>query len=127
MMAHMNKTLQPLSGALSVLAVIALAGLAAADCSNHLRYSELHQRTGAVALILIGASYIAVQFGAGCPMRRLLKETFLGAAFMLWGFEQLLPASRFVTAVDSVVMGIFVLDLGIIIWGSLRRDDGMIS
>ena len=48
---------------------------------------------------------------------------FLGLAFVLWGAEQLLPVSRWVTAMDCLVVTIFVIDLSLITIEHLKRKD----
>ncbi len=47
----------------------------------------------------------------------------LGLAFVLWGTEQLLPPSAWVTVMDSLVIGIFVVDLALIIIEHLNRNN----
>ncbi len=119
----MTKLLRGLSLFLFVSALVALAVLLASDAAHALRLTIFHQQSGAVALIFIGASYICLQLGSGGPWNEKLKGIFLGLAFILWGAEQFLPASRLVTLMDSAVITIFVVDLGLIILGRLKRSD----
>jgi hypothetical protein len=42
---------------------------------------------------------------------------------VLWGSEQFLAASRWVTLMDSAVITIFVVDLGLIVLDHLKRND----
>jgi len=74
-----------------------------------------------MALILIGVSYVSLQLSAKRRWNEKLKGIFLGLAFALWGGEQFLPASRLVTLMDSAVITIFVVDLGLMILDHLRR------
>jgi len=76
-----------------------------------------------MALILIGTSYICLQLGTKRRWKEKLKGIFLGFAFVLWGSEQFLQASWLVTLMDSAVITIFVVDLGLIILDSLKRND----
>jgi hypothetical protein len=106
-----------------LLFLLALAGIGAlwvADGLHAFQPTRWHQQLGAVALILIGASYIFLQLAE--PRRRgeALKGVFLGAAFVLWGGEQFLPPGPGVTAIDGVVITIFVVDLGAMIFGRIR-------
>ncbi len=119
----MTKLLRGLSLFLFVSALVALAVLLASDAAHALRPAFFHQQSSAVALILIGASYVSLQLGSGGPWSEKLKGIFLGLAFILWGSEQFLPASRLVTLMDSAVITIFVVDLGLIILGRLKRPD----
>ena len=76
-----------------------------------------------MALILIGTSYISLQLSANRRWKEKLKGISLGFAFVLWGSEQFLPASRLVTLMDSAVIVIFVVDLGLIILDGLGKGD----
>ncbi|HEX4645795.1 MAG TPA: hypothetical protein VH598_09320, partial [Verrucomicrobiae bacterium] len=67
--------------------------------------------------------YIGLQLSSGRRWNEVLKEVFLGVAFVLWGGEQFLPSSPWVTAMDSVVILIFVADLSFIIVKRLKRKD----
>jgi peptidoglycan/LPS O-acetylase OafA/YrhL len=112
---------------LSVLLLIAaLAGtvlLVAMDMLNHLRLTFFHQRTGALAFMLIGASYISLLVSVRRPWREKLKGMLLGVGFLLWGCEQFLRPGPLVTFMDSLVVMIFVSDLSLIIFSRLQHKD----
>jgi len=78
---------------------------------------------GALPLICIGLSYISFQLSAERERSELVKGLLLGIAFVFWGSEQLLPSSPLVTVMDSIVITIFVVDLGLIIVEHLKRKD----
>jgi len=109
-----------LSAALFLTALGAVATLLISDGLNQLRPTRLHQQTGALAFLLIGASFISLQLSSGRHWHRALKEILLGSAFVLWGGEQFLSACPWVTAMDSVVVVIFVVDLSWIIIARLK-------
>jgi hypothetical protein len=117
----MTKLLRGLSLLLFLLAVGAIGVLLASDVSHALHLTAFHQQSSAMALILIGASYISLQLSAKRRWSEKLKGIFLGFAFVLWGSEQFLPASRVVTLMDSAVITIFVVDLGLIILDYLKQ------
>jgi hypothetical protein len=119
----MTKLLRGLSLLLFVFSAGALIVLLTSDVSHGLRLTSFHQEASAMALILIGTSYICLQLGTKRRWKEKLKGVFLGFAFVLWGSEQFLPASRLVTLMDSAVITIFVVDLGLIILDSLKRND----
>jgi len=119
----MTKLLRSLSLLLFILAVGGIIVLLTSDVSSALRLTSFHQQSSAVALILIGASYISLQLSAKRRWNEKLKGVFLGFAFVLWGSEQFLPASQMVTLMDSAVITIFVVDLGLIILDYLKRKD----
>jgi hypothetical protein len=72
-------------------------------------------------LILIGCSCACLQLISRRPRQELVKGILLGSAFALWGVEQLLPTGRWTTAMDTAVISIFVVDLGMIIINGLER------
>jgi hypothetical protein len=119
----MTKLLRGLSLLLFLLAAGAIVVLLSSDVSHRLRLTSFHQQSSALALILIGASYISLQLSAKRRWNERLKGISLGFAFVLWGGEQFLPASRLVTLMDSAVITIFVVDLGLIILDHLKRND----
>ena len=119
----MTKPFRGLSVTCGLLALAALATLLLSDVIHRLTLTPIHQQAGALALMLIGSSYISLQLSAKRRWNEMLKGILLGTAFLLWGGEQLLAPSRLVTAMDSAVVTIFVLDLGLIITDHLRRKD----
>jgi len=103
----------------------ALSVLLIADVSHHLSLSPLHRQAGAVAFILIGASFVLLQFSSRRPLRETFKELLLGLAFLLWGSEQFIPPGPWVTAMDAAVVLIFVVDLSSSILQRLSRNDAV--
>jgi hypothetical protein len=120
----LKRILRVLSGTLFVLALIALAFLLLSDFWPSLRPAVSQQRASPLALIFAGWSFICLQLGAGGRGKEALKGILLGLAFVLWGGEQFLPAGPGAAIVDSVVVAIFVVDLGLVIKGSLGRPGG---
>ncbi len=92
------------------------------DLANLFQPSLFHRQAGALALILIGASYLSLQFYQNRPRSEVVKGTLLSLAFLLWGLEQFLPEAAGVTIIDTLVVLIFVADLGLVILQRLRRD-----
>jgi hypothetical protein len=119
----MTKLFRGLSIACYLSALAALAILLLSDAIHRLTLTAIHQHAGAFALMLIGSSYIGLQLSAKRRWSDMLKGVLLGTAFLLWGSEQLLSPSRLVTAMDTVVVTIFVIDLGLIITEHLKRKD----
>ncbi len=110
-----------LSAAFFVSAIVAISILVVSDIFNQLRFTTVHRNAGALALILIGSSYIGLQFSSRRPWTEMAKSISLGSAFLLWGWEQFLPSSPWVTAMDTLVVLIFVVDLSLIIVERLKR------
>ena len=119
----MKKPLRNLSALLLILALAGLATLLVFDALNHLRLTPFHQRTGALSFMLIGASYISLQLSTGRRWREMIKGVLLGIGFFLWGCEQFMPPGPLVTVMDSLVVLIFVSDLGLVILDRLKHRD----
>jgi hypothetical protein len=110
-----------LSGLLFLLALVALAFLLLPDLWLRFKPTDRHSQAAAFALIFVGSSFICLQLSAEGRWKEKLKGVLLGLAFVLWGGGHYLPPGAWVTAVDSAVISIFVLDLGWVIGGRLGR------
>ncbi len=119
----MAKLLRWLSTIFFILALLGLITLLATDVWNQLRSTSVHQRAGALSLMLIGASYVCLQLSSRRRWNEMFKGVMLGVAFLLWGSEQFLSPSVWVTAMDSLIVLIFVVDLSLIIVDRLKRKD----
>jgi hypothetical protein len=75
----------------------------------------------ALPLLLAGCSYLVLQAILRPRPLELLKRVMLGAAFLLWGVVQLLPASDLANELGNVVIALYVIDLGLIIWTDLEK------
>lgn len=120
----MKKIFRQLSAVLLIAALAGTLCLLVFDVSDHLRLTFMHQRVGALAFILVGASYICVLLSDGRPWRSHLKGLWLGTGFLLWGSEQFIEPGVVVTVMDSLVVLIFVSDLGLVIAGNIRQKRG---
>ena len=119
----MAKLLRWFSAIFFILALIGLITLLATDVWNQLRSTPVHQRAGALSLMLIGASYVCLQLSSKRRWNEMFKGVTLGIAFLLWGSEQFLSPSIWVTAMDSLIVLIFVVDLSLVIVDRLKRKD----
>jgi hypothetical protein len=72
-------------------------------------------------LLLAGSSYIVLQAILRPQPLELLKRLMLGTAFLLWGVVQLMPAGNLSTELGNVVIALYVVDLGLIIWTELEE------
>jgi hypothetical protein len=117
----MAKLYQRLSLLLLIASWVGLIGLLCTDGIHRLHFTPAHQRLSALALIFIGLSYGVFQFAAVRRSSERLKGLLLATAFVLWGSEQFLPASPIMTLLDSVVIGIFVVDISLVIVDRLKN------
>jgi len=99
----------------------ALITLLASDAYSHFQDTAFHRKAGDWSFLLVGLSYIALQFKTKQGVGETIKKLLLGGGFTLWGTEQFLPQGRLSTAVDTAVIVIFVVDLGLVIVQQLAR------
>src|SRR5689334_19673134 len=104
-----------LSALLFVSALIAMLTLLCSDAATALTLTPVHRRAGALSFMLIGSSYVALQLGSRRPLPEKTKAILLGVAFLFWGSGQFIPPSPWATAMDTLVVVIFVVDLSLII------------
>jgi hypothetical protein len=103
--------------------VLAVLALLVSDVSHRLQPSDAHRNSASWALILIGLSYVCVHVATGSRGPELLKAVLLGTAFVMWGAEQFFPPSTWITLLDTAVVCVFVVDLGLSVVRS-RKDKG---
>ena len=75
----------------------------------------------ALPLLLAGSSYIVLQAILRPQPLELLKRLMLGVAFLLWGVVQLMPVGNLSAELGNVVIALYVVDLGLIIWTELEK------
>jgi hypothetical protein len=76
----------------------------------------------AIPLLLAGSSYIVLQAILRPRPLELVKRLMLGIAFLLWGIVQLMPVSDLAVELGNVVITLYVVDLGLIIWTDLKKN-----
>jgi hypothetical protein len=74
-----------------------------------------------VPLLTAGLAYILLQLVARPGPLELLKRLMLGAAFLLWGIVQMMPAGHLSNELGNVVIALYVVDLALIIRTDLQR------
>jgi hypothetical protein len=74
----------------------------------------------AIPLILIGIAFASFQFVVSRTRAQIVLGLMVALAFILWGAEQFVPNSVIVSFMDDVVVFLFVLDLGMVIYGQLK-------
>jgi hypothetical protein len=119
----MEKLPRLLGATLFGCALGALLTLLVSDGYNYFQYTAFHRKAGAWSFMLIGLSYIALQFRAKQAAAETVKKLLLGMGFTLWGAEMFLPQGWLATAVDTAVIVIFVVDLSLLIVQRLARPD----
>ena len=73
-------------------------------------------------LILIGLSWGCLHPGIRVHPIQFLKRLIAAVAFVLWGVDQMLPPGWLASTVGDVVIGLFVVDMALIVRGELTED-----
>ena len=76
----------------------------------------------ALPLLLAGSAYIVLQAILRPRPLELLKRLMLGIAFLLWGVVQIMPVSDLAVELGNVVIALYVVDLGLIVWTDLQGN-----
>ena len=74
---------------------------------------------------MIAIAYLVYQSAHRPPFRELLKATFLATAFGFWAANQLWPDSGHAILWNDVAIGLFVLDVFLVIigWPATSPDE----
>ena len=116
----MSGFLRCVSAVLFISAIIAVLAVLAADMASALALTPVHRAAGALSFVLIGGSYVALQLSLPQSWTKKVKPLLLGVGFLFWGSAKLLPSGVWVTAMDTAVVFIFVMDLSLIILEHLK-------
>jgi hypothetical protein len=103
-----------------LLGVFTLAGVAALfvwDARPGLFPAGAHDALGAFPLAMIAVAYLVYQAGHGPGWREWLKAVLLAVAFLLWAANQMWPAAGAATLWNDGAIGLFVLDVFLVIVG----------
>ena len=119
----MNRCFRVLSFIFLLIALVCFAVLWWHDIYAGFRFDAAHLREGSPPFIFIGLSFISFQLSQPSLGRQQVKGLLLGAAFALWGTEQFIQPGWWLTVLDDLVIGVFVVDLGAIICGQFLKKD----
>jgi len=118
---RMQTLLRGASAVSFILAITSACAVIALDCIHVFGPDLLPWRLkSAFPLILIGIAYGCLQFTLPRSWKEFLLGLSVGVAFILWGAEQFVPIPALVPLIDDVVVFLFVLDLSVVISGSLK-------
>jgi asparagine N-glycosylation enzyme membrane subunit Stt3 len=76
-----------------------------------------HDSLGAFPLAVIAFAYILYQSARRPPVREWVKAIVLAAAFLFWAANQLWPQARQATLCNDIAIGLFVLDVFLVMIG----------
>jgi hypothetical protein len=103
---------------LALTSSVLLLGL---DVSGGFRESDARRVISALPLIAIALACLAFHATWTPEPLDLLKRVLLSAAFLFWAANQLFPAAGWAPVANDVAIGLFVLDLALILWSDLRE------
>ena len=90
------------------------------DAAPVLTGSLRHAWLAAGALLLAGIACLGLASAVSAHPKDLFMRLSLGAAFILWGIQQLLPEGGLSRTLGDIVIVLFIVDLGAIIETALR-------
>ena len=113
----------PISKLLSAVTwlLVTLSFLTSLLASDVLTTPLSHAPVSAAPLFLIGAASLAFVLLTRPKPLDLFKALIVSSAFILWGVDQLLPASWLATTLGDVVIVLYVIDLGWMIVDRLKQ------
>jgi len=120
-LSHFAAVLRILSALALAFALVTAARVVLLDVAQWIHPNPSYNVNSALPLIGIGVSYALLQVTLPCTIGELLLSLAVSAAFIMWGLEKYLPA-RVATYMDDMVVFLFVLDLGLVIRGRLKRS-----
>jgi hypothetical protein len=111
-----------------VLGVISLAGVAAlfaSDALPRLFPAEAHNVLGAFPLAIIALAYLVYQSAHKPAPMEVLKAMLLAIAFLFWTANQLWPALPQAMLFNDIAIGLFVLDVFLVMigWPATSPDE----
>lgn len=84
-----------------------------------------HDFLGAYPLAMIAFAYLVYQSARRPALREWVKAILLAAAFFFWAANQLWPQSRQAVLLNDIAIGLFVLDVFLVIigWPAASPDE----
>jgi hypothetical protein len=106
---------------LLALALASSVVLLILDVSEGFRESDARRVVSALPLIAIALACLAFHATWTPEPLDLLKRVLLSTAFLFWAANQLFPTAAWAPVANDLAIGLFVLDLALILWSDLRK------
>ena len=117
MAARLSRTRRRVAVALGVLTLAGVGVLFVWDAAPQLFPAGAHDVLGAFPLATITVAYLAYQAERRPARAEVLKAVLLAIAFLLWAANQLWPELRAAVYCNDGAIGLFVLDVFLVIVG----------
>jgi hypothetical protein len=105
---------------LLAVALVSSAVLLILDVWGGFREGDARRIVSALPLTAIALACLAFHATWKPEPLDLLKRVLLSAAFLLWAANQLFPTTGWAPVANDAAIGLFVLDLALILWSDLR-------
>jgi uncharacterized membrane protein len=125
MLSRLDRAHRRLPTALGILTLASVLVLAAWDVVPGRFPPGAHDVLGALPLALIALAYLVYQTVRRPGRKELLKAVLLAIAFLLWAANQLWPNLPQATLFNDVAIGLFVLDVFLVMigWPATSPDE----
>lgn len=121
-LATMKRAAPAFVGAITMLLVL---GLLAGDVLPAIVSRSVRDLLGTLSLTLIAIAYLMYEVIRRPSAAELVKAVLLAIAFLSWAASQFWPASRMAPLFNDIAIGLFVLDVFLVIvgWPSSSPDE----
>ncbi|HKV81329.1 MAG TPA: hypothetical protein VJP02_24495 [Candidatus Sulfotelmatobacter sp.] len=127
MKLRLDRSHRTLPVALGAVTLTSVAALFVWDAMPTLFPSGAHDWLGAAPLALIAVAYLLYQSVRRPGAAEVLKAVLLAIAFLFWAANQLLPDAAAATLFNDIAIGLFVLDVFLVIvgWPASSPDESV--
>jgi hypothetical protein len=125
MFKRMDRAHRALPVILGVISLASVAALFAWDALPRLFPAGVHNVLGAFPLAVIALAYLVYQSAHKPAPMEVLKAILLAIAFLFWAANQLWPALPQATLFNDIAIGLFVLDVFLVLigWPATSPDE----
>jgi len=127
MKLRLDRSHRALPVALGAVALASVAALFMWDAMPTIFPSGAHDWLGAAGLALIAVAYLLYQSVYRPAATEVFKALLLATAFLFWAANQLWPDAAAATLFDDIAIGLFVLDVFLVIvgWPASSPDESV--
>lgn len=121
----MNRAHRALPVLLGVVALASVVVLFAWDALPRLFPAGAHNVLGAFPLAMIAVAYLLYQSAHRPARMEVVKAALLAIAFLFWAANQLWPELPLATLFNDIAIGLFVLDVFLVLigWPATSPDE----
>jgi hypothetical protein len=127
MRLRLDRAHRALPVVLGAMTLASVAALLVWDAKPKLFPPRAHQLLGAAPLALIALAYLIYQSIRRPGPAELFKAILLAIAFLFWAANQLWPDAAATTPLNDIAIGLFVLDVFLLIigWPASSPDESL--